>query len=404
MNQDIGILANDPEPMYVALANSGRTPAVVYYEDPEDPDAIPTQISAWTQWDIDLQAFADQGVNLTNVNTISIGFGDKSNPQAGGSGLMYFDDIRLYRPRCMLELLQPAADFDNDCVVDYLDLDVMAGDWLESDSVVANVAPDPAGLVAHYKFDGNANDSSGNNSHGIAKGGPTYVAGKFDQAIHLDSFDDYVAIQDVNYVGTDYAEVSVCAWVRTSSSGTQMIASFDRSEYWRLEVNGEGGGPGQVGWDLRCGGVYEDHGSVARVDDGRWHHVAGVFNNGRLTIYVDGSLETEAATALTFGTGVVRYGFIGAGSEALQFDGRDNGAGSYYDGDLDEVYIYGRALSEAEIRYLADDTPGDGESYIAVPSITNLYDEEAPLSKSVNFKDFAVLVGQWLDEQLWPAP
>ncbi|NQT01847.1 MAG: hypothetical protein HQ580_07490, partial [Planctomycetes bacterium] len=49
-------------------------------------------------WNIDLQAFADLGVNLTNVNTIAIGFGDKKNPQAGGSGTMYLDDIQLLRP------------------------------------------------------------------------------------------------------------------------------------------------------------------------------------------------------------------------------------------------------------------------------------------------------------------
>jgi len=49
------------------------------------------------EWTIDLQVFADQGINLSNVNTISIGFGDKNNPQAGGSGLVFFDDIRLYR-------------------------------------------------------------------------------------------------------------------------------------------------------------------------------------------------------------------------------------------------------------------------------------------------------------------
>jgi len=37
-------------------------------------------------------------VNLANVNTISIGFGDKNNLQPGGSGMVFFDDIRLYRP------------------------------------------------------------------------------------------------------------------------------------------------------------------------------------------------------------------------------------------------------------------------------------------------------------------
>jgi len=55
-------------------------------------------IDTWTEWTIDLQEFAAQGVNLTNVNTISIGFGDKNNLQAGGSGMVLFDDIRLYRP------------------------------------------------------------------------------------------------------------------------------------------------------------------------------------------------------------------------------------------------------------------------------------------------------------------
>jgi hypothetical protein len=79
--------SNDPEPMYVALNGS----AVVYHDN---PDAA--QIDTWTKWNIDLQAFADQGVNLTNVNTIAIGFGDKKNPQAGGSGTMYFDDIQLH--------------------------------------------------------------------------------------------------------------------------------------------------------------------------------------------------------------------------------------------------------------------------------------------------------------------
>ncbi len=80
---------NAAEPMYVALNGS----AVVTHDNPNA-----AQIDEWTQWTIDLQAFADQGVNLANVNTIAIGFGDKKNPVAGGSGMMYFDDIRLYRP------------------------------------------------------------------------------------------------------------------------------------------------------------------------------------------------------------------------------------------------------------------------------------------------------------------
>ena len=84
-----GDSANAAEPMYVVL--NGNAIATN-----DNPDAA--QIGFWTQWNIDLQAFADQGVNLANVNTITLGLGNRANPVAGGSGMMYFDDIRLYTP------------------------------------------------------------------------------------------------------------------------------------------------------------------------------------------------------------------------------------------------------------------------------------------------------------------
>ena len=93
-SQDIDIPRNDNEPMYVAVSNTGGNPAVMYH-----PDPAATQIATWTEWNIDLQEFANQGINLSNVDKISIGFGDKNNPLPGGAGTMYFDDIRLYRPR-----------------------------------------------------------------------------------------------------------------------------------------------------------------------------------------------------------------------------------------------------------------------------------------------------------------
>jgi hypothetical protein len=94
-NQDIGILSNDAEPMYVAVSNSTGGPVIVEYADP-----AATQIESWTEWIISLQDLADQGLNLNNVDRIAIGLGTKGNMTApGGSGKMFFDDIRLYRPR-----------------------------------------------------------------------------------------------------------------------------------------------------------------------------------------------------------------------------------------------------------------------------------------------------------------
>jgi hypothetical protein len=83
----VGKVDNAAETMYVVLNDS----AVVANDN---PDAA--LIDSWTQWDIDLQLFADQGVNLANVNTITLGLGNRSNPVAGGAGMLFFDDIRLY--------------------------------------------------------------------------------------------------------------------------------------------------------------------------------------------------------------------------------------------------------------------------------------------------------------------
>jgi hypothetical protein len=92
-DQDIGILSNEAEPMYITVGDGGGAEITVYHDN---PDA--TLIDTWTEWNIALADFSNAGLVLTDISKLAIGFGDKSNPQPGGSGLMYFDDIRLYLP------------------------------------------------------------------------------------------------------------------------------------------------------------------------------------------------------------------------------------------------------------------------------------------------------------------
>ncbi|MHC4533094.1 MAG: LamG domain-containing protein [Planctomycetota bacterium] len=80
-----GSADNAAETMYVTLNGSASV-------DNDNPDAA--MRTSWTQWNIPLQAFADQGVNLANVTSITIGL----RSVTGGTGTMYFDDIRLYPP------------------------------------------------------------------------------------------------------------------------------------------------------------------------------------------------------------------------------------------------------------------------------------------------------------------
>jgi hypothetical protein len=85
--------ANAADPFYVAVSNASGAPAVAVNTDP-----AAAQVNTWTQWIMPLQTFANQGINLLNVNKIAIGLGSTGGASAGGSGTMYIDDIRLYRP------------------------------------------------------------------------------------------------------------------------------------------------------------------------------------------------------------------------------------------------------------------------------------------------------------------
>jgi len=85
--------SNSADPLYVAVANKTVTPVVVVHDNPAG-----SQIGAWTEWIIPLQTFADQGIDLIDVDKIMIGLGTRGNlTTPGGAGKMFFDDIRLYR-------------------------------------------------------------------------------------------------------------------------------------------------------------------------------------------------------------------------------------------------------------------------------------------------------------------
>jgi len=102
-SQDIGLTYNATEPMYVVLQDSANKSAVVTHSDP-----AATLLATWTEWNIPLtpaeggsdpvQGFALAGLNLRAIKKLSIGVGNRANPQRGGSGRLYIDDIQLRLP------------------------------------------------------------------------------------------------------------------------------------------------------------------------------------------------------------------------------------------------------------------------------------------------------------------
>ncbi len=79
---------NSPQDLYVSVEDATGGFAVINH--PDNPTAV--QSAVWNEWQIDLQAIADQGVNLQNIGRVIIGIGGPTD----GSGTLFIDDIGLH--------------------------------------------------------------------------------------------------------------------------------------------------------------------------------------------------------------------------------------------------------------------------------------------------------------------
>ena len=216
------------------------------------------------------------------------------------------------------------------------------------------------GLVIYYSFDedtvagGEVKDVSENGNDGIIKGNLELEDGVVNEGMKFPgAATSYIAVKQHHYNAADIEGITLAAWIKTSTLG--MIASWDRSEFFRF-----GAGDDQLGnttfisWDTCCG-IHDWHGTI-EVTDGDWHHVAATYDSqaaGEKRIYVDGELDdsTNAHGGAPMGKAVTRYGFIGVGSEAAAVDG-GTGPTWAFNGIIDEFVLYDRALSEDEIKDL----------------------------------------------------
>ena len=362
-------------------APEGLVPGTTYYwrVDPVNeshPDS-PWRGEVWSFWippvtaydpfPADGEPFEDPNVTLTwspGLKAIygTVYFGTDANvvaTETGGVPIMEY----TYDPP---DLLDPETTY-------YWRADTFSGaEWVTgpmwSFTTMPEIQAVDPNLILWYNFDegagSNVVDWSGHGNHGALFGPQWTDAGVVgDGALAFDAAgQQYVAIRNLYYEDANYPEVTVCAWVRTSDPNHQVIATFDRNEFWRLEINTETVssplGPGRVGWDAMTfsGDEQVDTGSAFRVDDGQWHHLCGVFDNGLMTTYIDGRPERSVTGGETFGDEILRYGFLGVGSEATEFNGTHTPA-DYFNGDMDDVRIYDRALTQAEIVELTRTDP-----------------------------------------------
>jgi hypothetical protein len=373
--------------MYMSLGD-GDVNIVVPY----DADMNDIKEQAWQIWRINLEDLA--GLNLNNIKTLSIGFrAGESQPPRGGSGTVYFDDIKLYTSRC-LEQNRPDADFNGDCAVNFEDLQEMVYSWLDRSPKIYPVES-PNAPLAWYRFDGNTNDSSGNGYHGWAFGWPTYVPGIYGQAISFDGYRDSVDITDaVKLFRRISTGITIAFWqYGTDSTHRNDTLCCSNYEYgadnpaiaislgcWRQ--------PGRYNWD--CGYPWSfdsrltgDHRYKAEWT-GRWNHWAFTKDaeRGIMQVFLNGALYNRRTDANSHISSITSF---------------EIGSGWYggYDGLIDDFRIYNYALSQSEVAYIA--TNGTGVFDQPLRQAADLDGDN-----QINFRDFAILAGSWLDEQLWP--
>jgi hypothetical protein len=225
--------------------------------------------------------------------------------------------------------------------------------------------------ILHYDFEnmetGQVDDKSGNSNNGVIfKGVKIVPDNKGGTGLEFDGVNDYLAIRRLHYsLEGEIDKVTLCSWFSTSFKGTKYndnwaLIDFDRTEFYNLFINAQTGKVifSTAGEDSTndANTAFHNIRSTQKLNDGVWHHTCAVFNSKEKNdkkIYIDGVLNTEEDaypdnTKLGRGGALIRYGFIGDGSEAETFDGKRNNL--YYKGLIDDVRIYSEALNAEQIQ------------------------------------------------------
>ncbi len=207
------------------------------------------------------------------------------------------------------------------------------------------VCADPViidGLISYWTFDATdidgdiAKDIFGNN-HGTIIGNPNPVAGKFGEALDFDGIDAYVdcGVDDSLNVTTG---VTVEAWVKGTfmPAWNAIVCKRPQERSWFIGADSAGKIDFDVSGDGTSWGLV-NHIGKKNVADDQWHHLAGTYDGKIGRVYVDGVLDAEAGVPGEIKSHPVKT-TIGA-----------TGSTYFTKAIIDEVRIYERALSEAEV-------------------------------------------------------
>jgi hypothetical protein len=211
------------------------------------------------------------------------------------------------------------------------------------------------GLVGWWKFDEGsgavAYDSSGNGNDGNLTNGPTWTAGKIGGALSFDGVDDHVIAHNFfGIAGTNPRSIS--AWIKTSSLDAVVCSygTYQQSQKWTIRVQSWEGVAGAIRTEIYNGKII---GSTP-VNDGSWFFVTSILEPNQSNIsdvlhYINGNLDNASHVGSRTINTVLSSKFV-IGRRHLLPNADDDIM--HYNGLIDDVRIYDRALSAAEVQAL----------------------------------------------------
>ncbi len=211
------------------------------------------------------------------------------------------------------------------------------------------------GLLAYYPFDGNLNDTSGNARNGTGNA-VTFGPGRYGSAAVFDNATSTVTVASLaNVVPGGNTPRSVGFWMfRTASDNGNMVAWGERINNRRFAALHEGNGA------LRVIGEFNDHTSTSIIPLNTFTHVAITYDGTTIRFYVNGVAAGTSAVGTPFNTNAANA--LRMGVNALPSNDE------FFGGRLDEVRVYNRALSAADVTELFGFAPGTGAAQV-VPAL-----------------------------------
>ncbi|MGA2853708.1 MAG: LamG-like jellyroll fold domain-containing protein, partial [Verrucomicrobiota bacterium] len=196
------------------------------------------------------------------------------------------------------------------------------------------------GIAAMWRGENNANDSIGANN-GTLMNGAGFVAGEVSQAFSFNGT-SYVSIPDSPLLDGFTSRITIEAWVKVNSfagAGWDCILAKGNSS-WELRRYSNG----STAAFTTVGLSNQDLGGTKNINDGQWHHVAGVYDGINKYLYVDGVLDASAPASGTILQNSYPL-YIGGNAET-----QGKLPGYFWNGFVDEASLYSRALSPSEIK------------------------------------------------------